>query len=604
MIKINIWNYIKSFKFQSLLIKNFILIFLCTSLPVIIITFSVKNKYNDAVIQEIETANYNSVLRMQETVDRAMQEATRLTAHISISNGYNIFFDSDDNYANYDNSIAIIHERTSGYINIYDYISSIYLHSMKLDKALYGNIDYLIGEVGMNDTTIVDENWYEEDIKNPQLINRYFSWQENREGENHRNYVTVVHYVRKKRTEILGSVTVNLKASYLAKMTNMPFVENDMSTLVIDNNTRQVIISQNSDDFLKDVKDIDIFSEIKYKDFEGSDIVTIDKIEYIVTVVDSKYLDWTYLAMLPLTSYSNDVNKINTYVKRNLLLSFILSLILSYMLTLKTYAPVRTIMRIIENPRLWDSKKKKNENEVKYISNNIFQIILSNETLEYELRNKISLLDKAQNKALQSQMNPHFLYNTLEAINWTTIDLTNGQNDASDMITQLSNMLRYSLDGEQFASLEDEVECCKTYIEIMKTRYKDRIEAEWLIQEDIKACKIMKLTLQPIIENAIYHGIKPKRMKGVIRISCELHRETLMIIVTDNGVGMSKDEVTKINNKINNKYLLKKEGIGMYNVNQRLKILYGDAYGIKVVSERNKGTSVTIKLPVDNLANT
>lgn len=561
MIKINIWNYIKSFKFQSLLIKNFVLIFLCISLPVIIITFSVKkNKYNDAVIQEIETANYNSVLRMQETVDRAMQEATRLTAHISISNGYNIFFDSDDNYANYDNSIAIMHERTSGYINIYDYISSIYLHSMKLDKTLYGNIDYLIGEVGMNDTTIVDENWYEEDINNPQLINRYFfSWQENREGENHRNYVTVVHYVRKKRTEILGSVTVNLKASYLAKMTNMPFVENDMSTLVIDNNTKQVIISQNSDDFLKDVKkNIDIFSEIKYKDFEGSDIVTIDKIEYIVTVVDSKYLDWTYLAMLPLTSYSNDVNKINTYVKRNLLLSFILSLILSYMLTLKTYAPVRTIMRIIENPRLWDSKKKKNENEVKYISNNIFQIILSNETLEYELRNKISLLDKAQNKALQSQMNPHFLYNTLEAINWTTIDLTNGQNDASDMITQLSNMLRYSLDGEQFASLEDEVECCKTYIEIMKTRYKDKIEAEWLIQEDIKACKIMKLTLQPIIENAIYHGIKPKRMKGVIHISCQLHSETLMIIVTDNGVGMSQDDVTKINSKINNKYLLKK----------------------------------------------
>lgn len=603
MIKINIWNYIKSFKFQSLLIKNFVLIFLCISIPVIIITFSVKNKYNDAVIQEIETANYNSVLRMQETVDRAMQEATRLTAHISISNGYNIFFDSDENYANYDNSIAIIHERTSGYINIYDYISSIYLHSMKLNKTLYGNIDYLIGEVGIDDTTIVDENWYEEDINNPQLINRYFSWQENREGENHRNYVTVVHYVRKKRTEILGSVTVNLKASYLAKMTNMPFVENDMSTLVIDNNTRQVIISQNSDDFLKDVKDIEIFSEIKYKDFEGSDIVTIDKIEYIVTVVDSKYLDWTYLAMLPLTSYSNDVNKINTYVKRNLLLSFILSLILSYMLTLKTYAPVRTIMRIIENPRLWDSKKKKNENEVKYISNNIFQIILSNETLEYELRNKISLLDKAQNKALQSQMNPHFLYNTLEAINWTTIDLTNGQNDASDMITQLSDMLRYSLDGEQFASLEDEVECCKTYIEIMKTRYKDKIEAEWLIQEDIKACKIMKLTLQPIIENAIYHGIKPKRMKGVIHISCELHSETLMIIVTDNGVGMSKDEVTKINSKINNKYLLKKEGIGMYNVNQRLKILYGDVYGIKVVSERDKGTSVIIKLPVDNLAN-
>lgn len=597
----NIWNYIKSFKFQSLLIKNFILIFLCISIPVIIITFSVKKKYNDAVVQEIETANYNSVLRMQETVDRAMQEATRLTAHISISTGYNIFFDYDENYANYDNSIGIILERTSGYINIYDYISSIYLDSVRSGTTLYESIDNLTRKVGLDNTTIVDQNWYAADMSNPKLINRYFAWQENREGKNRRNYITVVHYVRKKRTEILGSVTINLKASYLAKMMNMPFAENDMSSMVIDNKSRKVIISQNSDHFLKEVNDIDVFNEIKYKDYEGSDIVTIDKKKYIVTVADSKYLDWTYLAILPLTSYSNDVNKINDYVKRNLLLSLMISLVLSYILTIKTYSPVRTIMRIIENPRLWDSKKKKNENEVKYISNNIFQIILSNETLEYELRNKISLLDKAQNKALQSQMNPHFLYNTLEAINWTTIDLTNGQNEASDMISELSNMLRYSLDGEQFASLEEEVDCCKIYIEIMKKRYKDKIETEWFIQNEVKECKIMKLTLQPIIENAIYHGIKPKRRKGIIRIRCEMHTEILKIIVTDNGVGMSKEEVTEINNKINNKYLLKKEGIGMYNVNQRLKILYGDEYGIEVISEKNIGTSVIIKLPLDHV---
>ncbi|GMQ59389.1 sensor histidine kinase [Vallitalea sediminicola] len=596
MRKKNMWKYIKSYKFQSILIKNFLLIFLIVFIPVIVITINVQSKYNHAVEDEIKTANYNAALKTQETIDRAMKDTTRLATHLSISSVYDLFFISNKTFADYYNIIDIIYDRTKEYVSLDDYISSVYLQSDSLG-ILYDSIDGAINDVGINNTTLQDKDWYRKDKDDIDTINRYFAWREIREGKVTGNYVSAIHYVRKRRTRILGSVAINLKVSYLAKMADMHYSNNDIKTIVVDNESDKVIISKNSDDFLKDVSEIYIFDSIDYSSIGKSEILSVNNEKYIITKVNSQYADWTYLSVLPLTSYSNDVDKIYKYVKNILMAYMIISLILSYLLTIKTYEPVSTVMRIIDNPQMWDREKHKNKNEVKYISDNIFKIILSNTSLEDELRNKIILLDKAQNKALQSQMNPHFLFNTLEAINWTAIELLDGYNEASDMISSLSEVLRYSLDGEQFSTVKDEVKYCKIYINIMKKRYKNKLEVKWHIQEDVYDNRIMKLTLQPIIENAIYHGIKPKRDKGIIEISCESKKDNLEIVVFDDGVGMSKEEEIELNMKINDKYLLRNQGIGMYNVNQRIKILYGEEYGLRVISDKGIGTSIIIVLP-------
>ncbi|WP_339362928.1 sensor histidine kinase [Vallitalea maricola] len=598
MKKKNMWKYIKSYKFQSILIKNFLLIFLIVFIPVIIITISVQSKYNSAVEDEIKTANYNAALKTQATIDRAMQDTTRLATHLSISSVYDLFFISNKTFADYYNIIDIINDRTTEYISLDDYIHSVYLQSDNLG-ILYDSIDNAIKEVGLENSTLQDEDWYAKDKADNNKINRYFAWRETRDSKVISNYVSVIHYVRKKRTKILGSVTINLKVNHLAKMADMIYSDNGVKTIVVDNESNKVIISKNTDDFLKDVSDIDIFNSIDFSKIDKSEILSVNNEQYIITNIKSQYGNWTYLSVLPLTSYSNDVNKIYDYVKNILIAYMIISLILSYLLTIKTYEPVSTVMRIIDNPQMWDREKHKNKNEVKYISDNIFKIIISNTELEEELRNKIILLDKAQNKALQSQMNPHFLFNTLEAINWTAIELLDGYNEASDMISNLSEVLRYSLDGEQFSSVKDEVKYCKIYINIMKKRYKNKLEVKWNIQEEVYDNRIMKLTLQPIIENAIYHGIKPKRDKGLIEISCNSMKDKLEITVDDDGVGMTKEEEIELNTKINDKYLLRNQGIGMYNVNQRIKLLYGDEYGLKVISTKGIGTSIIIILPYE-----
>ncbi len=598
MKKKNMWKYIKSYKFQSILIKNFLLIFLIVFIPVIIITISVQSKYNNAVEDEIKTANYNAAIKTQATIDRAMQDTTRLATHLSISSVYDLFFISNKTFADYYNIIDIIYDRTREYISLDDYVHSVYLQSDSLG-IMYDSIDNAIKQVGLENSTLQEEDWYIKDKADNNKINRYFAWRETRDGQITGNYVSVIHYVRKKRTKILGSVTINLKVNHLAKMADMIYSENDVKTIVIDNETKKVIISKNTDDFLKNISDIDVFKSIDYSKIDKSEILSVDNEQYIITNVKSHYGNWTYLSVLPLTSYSNDVNRIYEYVKNILIAYMIISLILSYLLTMKTYEPVSTVMRIIDNPQMWDREKHRNKNEVKYISDNIFKIIISNTELEEELRNKITLLDKAQNKALQSQMNPHFLFNTLEAINWTAIELLDGYNEASDMISNLSEVLRYSLDGEQFSSVKDEVKYCKIYINIMKKRYKNKLEVKWNIQEEVYDNRIMKLTLQPIIENAIYHGIKPKRDKGLIEVTCNSMNDKLEITIKDDGVGMTKDEEIELNTKINDKYLLRNQGIGMYNVNQRIKLLYGDEYGIKVISSKGIGTSIIIDLPYE-----
>ncbi len=256
-------------------------------------------------------------------------------------------------------------------------------------------------------------------------------------------------------------------------------------------------------------------------------------------------------------------------------------------------------MKVIENPSLWKVKSRADNDEVSYISDNLLKIVMSNEYLESKLRSSIKLLDKAQNKALQSQMNPHFLYNTLEMINMEAMELGNGHNLVSAMISDLSELLRYGLDGEQYSTISGEIESVKCYLNIMKKRYEGRISIYWDINKDLIDYKIIKLSLQPLIENAIYHGIKPKKDKGHIEVIVKETLEGIMIEVSDDGIGMTPNEIVELNRRLNDKYLLKKSGIGLYNVNQRIKILYGEAFGLEIMANQDEGITVRMSVPLD-----
>lgn len=238
-------------------------------------------------------------------------------------------------------------------------------------------------------------------------------------------------------------------------------------------------------------------------------------------------------------------------------------------------------------------------NEIKYIVQNIKGYIHNNQKLGDELKRRLFLLrKKTQMVALQSQINPHFLHNTLETIKWKAIGLTKSDNEVSMMITYLSRLMRITIETNDIVtSIEEEIEHARMYLEIQQIRYEDKLEIHWDIDPEIMQYKMVKITLQPLIENAIYHGIKPKEGIGRIDIKAYKDQDGIVFELLDNGIGMNDRLQQRINQYTPIDDVIEDTHIGLTNVNRRIKLIFGDEYGITVKSNRNIGTLLLIKIP-------
>lgn len=203
---------------------------------------------------------------------------------------------------------------------------------------------------------------------------------------------------------------------------------------------------------------------------------------------------------------------------------------------------------------------------------------------------------KSELKALQSQINPHFLYNTLDSIIWMAEGKKN--EEVVLMTASLARLLRQSISNEdELVSIGQEAEYARSYLTIQKMRYKDKLEFQIDISPAISGVKIIKLVLQPIIENAIYHGLKYKDSKGLLVVRGYQEEEKAVLEVEDNGVGMDEETLAHIFEK--HKVNYHSNGVGVYNVQKRLKLYYGEEYGIVYKSRRNEGTKAVITIPMN-----
>jgi two-component system sensor histidine kinase YesM len=210
----------------------------------------------------------------------------------------------------------------------------------------------------------------------------------------------------------------------------------------------------------------------------------------------------------------------------------------------------------------------------------------------------MSLLKKARSIALQSQINSHFLFNTLENIKWKVMEFTNGENEGSHMISNLSKLLRIGLDTKEYMNtLRNELEHVRIYLEIQKVRYEDKFQVVYDIEEETLETVLPKITLQPIVENAIYHGLKPTNKKCTLTIKSYISEDRVLIEINDDGTGIEEEKCSLINNELQTEYIKEENHIGIKNVNQRIKLSFGENYGIEIKSRVNNGTSIIIAIP-------
>ena len=230
--------------------------------------------------------------------------------------------------------------------------------------------------------------------------------------------------------------------------------------------------------------------------------------------------------------------------------------------------------------------------EVEHLSHSVQSMIstmrhLMEDVLRQEEEKRRSELD-----VLQSQINPHFLYNTLDTIVWL---IEGGMTeDAVDMISSLSVFFRTSLSkGNDIIPLSEEERHTLSYLEIQQYRYRDILEFEIHIPEELGGIPVPKLSIQPLAENAIYHGIKNRRGKGKILIEGREEGDALVLTVSDNGQGMTPERLHEVQEAIRTG---KRAGFGLAAVAERILLYYGPGYGMQISSEEGKGTIIEIRL--------
>lgn len=231
--------------------------------------------------------------------------------------------------------------------------------------------------------------------------------------------------------------------------------------------------------------------------------------------------------------------------------------------------------------------------EVTSLSNAFGHLVIRIQELMNQVRNEEIVLRKTELRALQAQINPHFLYNTLDSIAWMCEE---GRNkDAVEMVNALARLFRISISkGHELIPVEKEVEHAKSYLQIQKFRYKNQFQYSFEVQESCLHYYCNKITLQPIIENAIYHGLNRMIDEGFIEIRIFEDGDDVVFTVEDNGVGMTKEQCESILHK---EVKGQTGGIGIKNVNDRVKIYFGEQYGMTIESELDEGTKVSIRMP-------
>ena len=261
--------------------------------------------------------------------------------------------------------------------------------------------------------------------------------------------------------------------------------------------------------------------------------------------------------------------------------------------------PIRELSRAAEKISEGDLEARaevSSGDEIEVLADGFNDMANSIQNLVGKVREDEQKMRKADLRLLQEQINPHFLYNTLDNIVW----LIEGDesDEAVEMVVTLSEFFRLVLSkGKEFITIRQEEQHISSYLQIQGKRYRDILSYHIQIDPEIYEYQIPKLTLQPLVENALYHGIKYKRSPGMIEITGKKEGENLYLTVADDGVGMDDEELQKLKKEISRPCKETESGFGLANVNERIRMYFGAEYGMKIWSEKGKGTKITIEIP-------
>lgn len=337
-------------------------------------------------------------------------------------------------------------------------------------------------------------------------------------------------------------------------------------------------------------------------------IVMLDDDIYILTeLIQDDLQHYIYYQASNMETIKRELNaRVSTFITTVVIMVIVISILVIFICGSLSYNIVRPVNGLVEVTNQISKGDfsvragSANTSEIDSLSHSVNHMAKNLDLLVNQIKEDERKMRQAELRLLQEQINPHFLYNTLDTIVWL---IESGmEKEAEEMVVSLSDFFRLVLNhGKEYNTIKDEERHITSYLKIQQVRYQDILEYDIQIPTELYDYQILKMTLQPLVENALYHGIKYKRAKGAIKVHGKKDGDIIILSVEDNGVGMEEDEVKRLREEINRPCKETQKGFGLANVNERIKMNFGAKYGMKIESEKGKGTTVHVIIPAIRL---
>ncbi len=421
---------------------------------------------------------------------------------------------------------------------------------------------------------------------------------EKQEGRESEIYVTRMVYDRDSYNEI-GLIAINIKKEYLES------VYTDLSRESLNNIS---ILSENNEEIIKQQENSGILKNFYRQQLQGRrGFYKDNKAGMLVSYVLLEDPSWKIVYHIPLKELYREMDTLKRWVLLIIVYGLIILSVLSVLTSVDIITPINKLvegMKKVEKGNKHEDIELDRSDELGYLSESFNRMSKKIDYLVNRIYKEEIALKEAEIKALQAQINPHFLFNTLENINWMA--RLNGVPEISETVSALAKLIDGSIGrGDRTISLREELEYIDNYMTVLKNRYEDRLEVIKILDEGLMDKKIPRLLIQPLVENAVKHGIGKSRRKGVIRLEAFREEGHIVFEVEDNGMGMTAEELEALNKRLQEDELIlegngtapARKSIGLENVNRRIKLLYGSSYGVKIESSYDEYTKVTVRIP-------
>lgn len=586
---------------QKYFVKN-IFFFLCPMLIPLTLLGALSYTIVEHQFKQSITMNNNNLLnQMEQHIDLIFNELNSLYLDNS-ANSENIMNFKDFLRAetlNYEQTRALnfsLSTLTTQAI-ARPYIYSIYVYYDNQYKRVLTSSDGLVTL-----EHFYDKEWFHQFNKKDTNSN---VWVQNRTIKNY-NFHTPHDVITLYRniywsnsTKAQGIIVLNMQKNYFKTILNNLKTYQNQTIFVLDENNQFLFGNKNS----PSIKNIDL-NQIGNKK-EDSFPLKINGESYLITKHHSSTSGWKYVSIVQ----TNILYKVPIILKRITIslsiISFILGILIVIYFSHKNISHLRNVISIIQSAKngqqLLPNPNQFKDAEYQYIVENIIKSYVEQNQLKMELTEKKYQLQSAEILALQSQMNPHFLTNTLTTIYWKILALTGKPNEAVRMLEYLSDLLNFSLRiGGRTVTIEEEIRNTENYIKILQIRFKDQLSVYWDYDDTILHENILKLLFQPFIENSISHGLNKENESDSIKMKIKIRQrqDGIEVSIIDNGKGIPKERIKELYESFSHNDF-STEHIGLSNTVKRLQLTYNYKSTFRLLSKPGCGTAVIIYYPFD-----